>query len=120
MRRFSMMWFGLGFVIAILVSGGLQMASAQPREGYGRGGSPLPRFVVAYSRFGGDKVVGAVRRTSLGPQVQLPGGSWIYCRISCSETLRVETVDFWAARNGPGGRSVGAMEQGISIYLGLW
>lgn len=120
MRLFSVTWFVLGFFVTMLVSGGVHLASAQSRDGYGRGGSPLPRYVVAYSRFGGEKVVGAVRRTSLGPQVQLPGGNWVYCRISCSETLRVETVDFWAARSGPGGRSVGAMEQGISIYLGRW
>jgi hypothetical protein len=38
----------------------------------------------------------------LGYQVQLPGGTWIYCRMSCTETLRVETVDFWEARNRDG------------------
>lgn len=49
--------------------------------------------VVAVSRFGNGHVTGAVRPTSVGPQVQLPSGSWVYCRRSCSETLRVETVD---------------------------
>jgi hypothetical protein len=28
-------------------------------------------------------------------KVQLPGGRWVYCRRSCAETLRVETVDFF-------------------------
>ena len=50
--------------------------------------------VVAESRFGNGSVQGAVRMTELGPQVQLPGGRWEYCRRSCSETLRVETIDF--------------------------
>ncbi len=50
--------------------------------------------VVAESRFGNGSVTGAVRNTSLGPQVQLPTGRWVYCRRSCSETLRVETIDF--------------------------
>ena len=49
--------------------------------------------VIAISRFGNGSVTGAVRPTSVGPQVQLPSGSWVYCRRSCSETLRVETVD---------------------------
>jgi hypothetical protein len=49
--------------------------------------------VIATSRFGNGSVIGAVRPTSVGPQVQLPSGSWVYCRRSCSETLRVETVD---------------------------
>ena len=50
--------------------------------------------VVAYSRFGNGEVTGTVRNTELGPQVQLPSGRWEYCRRSCSETLRVETIDF--------------------------
>jgi hypothetical protein len=37
-------------------------------------------------------------------EVQLPGGNWIECRRSCSNTLREETIDFWAIRDrGPGG-----------------
>ncbi len=50
--------------------------------------------VVAYSRHGRGQVTGAVRNTRLGPQVQLPSGHWEYCRRSCSETLRVESIDF--------------------------
>lgn len=68
-------------------------------------------FVVAHSQFGNGTVSGPVRPTRLGPQVQLPGGTWEYCRRSCSETLRVETVDFWEGRaNG---------EQGLSQECGL-
>lgn len=62
--------------------------------------------VVAHSRFGNGSVSGPVRLTRLGPQVRLPGGTWEYCRRSCSETLRVETVDFWEGReNGLQGLS---------------
>ncbi len=56
-------------------------------------------YVVARSRFGNGSVSGPVRMTDLGPQVRLPGGTWEYCRRSCSETLRVETVDIWEGRN---------------------
>ena len=56
-------------------------------------------YVVARSRFGNGSTSGPVRMTDLGPQVRLPGGTWEYCRRSCSETLRVETVDIWEGRN---------------------
>ena len=56
-------------------------------------------YVIAESRHGNGTVTGAVRRTRLGPQVQLPGGSWEYCRRLCSETLRVESIDFWDSRH---------------------
>ena len=42
-------------------------------------------------------------------EVELPGGTWIECGRSCRDTLRRETVDFWAGRerfnggaDGPG------------------
>ncbi|MEQ1719140.1 MAG: hypothetical protein ABL907_24675, partial [Hyphomicrobium sp.] len=50
--------------------------------------------VIAESRFGNGSVTGPVRMTDLGPQVRLPGGHWEYCRRSCSETLRVQSIDF--------------------------
>ena len=60
-------------------------------------------YVVAESRFGHGTVVGPVRRGRTGWEVRMPGGTWIACRRSCSETLRVETVDFWENRGaGPG------------------
>ena len=32
-----------------------------------------------------------------------PAAPWVYCRRSCAETLRVETVDFWEAKGLGGG-----------------
>ena len=52
-------------------------------------------WVTANSRFGNGSVSGPVREARHGLQVRLPGGSWVYCRTSCSETLRVSTVDQW-------------------------
>lgn len=74
-------------------------------------------YVVAHSRHGNGSVSGAVRATSLGPQVRLPGGTWEYCRRSCSETLRVETVDIWEGRDS--GSSGLAQECGIFGCLGI-
>jgi hypothetical protein len=99
----------------LALAGGLvaEQAAADRGSGYGRrapgyGGG----YVVTESWRGGGRVAGRVRATPLGPQVQLPGGAWIYCKRSCAETLRAETVDFWDAQISPGAR-----EQGILIYL---
>lgn len=76
-------------VILAAALAGSGFAEAGHRRAAGPGDT-----VIAESRFGNGSVTGAVRNTDLGPQVQLPNGHWEYCRRSCSETLRVETVDF--------------------------
>ena len=76
-------------------------------------------YVVAESVSGNGRVVGRVRHTRMGPQVQLPGGNWIYCRRSCSETLRVSTVDFWESDEGAGSRNSTTNESGIFGNLGI-
>ena len=55
--------------------------------------------VVAESQFGNGSVAGPVRTGRNGLEVRLPGGTWVECATSCSETLRLETVDFWQAQN---------------------
>ena len=81
------------FAAACLASAGT-LAVSDPADAGRRYRSHAPEgYVVAESRNGHGSVSGAVRSTQLGPQVQLPSGRWVYCRRSCSETLRVETVD---------------------------
>lgn len=60
-------------------------------------------YVVAESQYGNGSVAGPVRYARHGREVRLPGGTWVTCRRSCSETLRVETVDFWQSQQGGGG-----------------
>lgn len=60
----------------------------------------VPASVIAESQFGNGTVTGAVRRTRLGLEVRLPGGNWIACGLRCSETLRIQTVDFWEWQSG--------------------
>lgn len=43
----------------------------------------------------GKCATGAVRNTAYGKQVQLPGGTWVYCAGDCREILRKKTVDYW-------------------------
>lgn len=86
---------------ALILAGSLATANAEP----GRRGSGYrdgPGFVTAVSKFGNGEVTGAVRYARFGREVRLPGGTWEACRRSCTEALRVATVDFWEARNGIG------------------
>jgi hypothetical protein len=89
-------WALTAMAAALLIwSGAIAPADAgwrRPPEDLRRG------YVVAESRYGNGTISGAVRPTRLGPQVQLPSGTWEYCRRLCSETLRVETIDFWESR----------------------
>jgi hypothetical protein len=58
-------------------------------------------YVTADSRYSGQSVRGPVRRSPQGGlEVGLPGGTWLACGISCSDTLRRETVDFWRNHGG--------------------
>ncbi len=57
-------------------------------------------YVTTESRFGNGTVSGPVRQGRMGREVRLPGGTWEPCKRSCSEALRVATVDFWYA-HGP-------------------
>lgn len=61
-------------------------------------------IVVAVSKYGNGTVSGPVRQARYGLEVRTPGGNWIGCRASCSETLRVQTVDIFEND----GRLVGA------------
>lgn len=57
-------------------------------------------YVVAESQWGHGTVSGPVRRGPRGWQVRLPGGTWINCVRSCTQTLRQQTVDFWETNTG--------------------
>lgn len=94
------------FTAAAVLAGGTTAALA--------GKAYYDGYVVARSDFGNGTVSGPVRLTSKGPQVQLPGGTWVYCRQSCSETLRVETVDFW--QSAKGGKRLGDATSDVSIF----
>lgn len=76
-------------------------------------------YVVAKSRFGNGSVIGAVRKAAKGLQVRTPGGNWIYCRASCSETLRAETVDQWENQGEMIGVGTAPLECGIFGCLDL-
>src|SRR6185312_8354068 len=67
-------------------------AKAVAAERRAAAGPGIVGYVTADSRYSGQSVSGPVRR---GPQgrleVRLPGGTWLECGRSCSDTLRRET-----------------------------
>jgi len=89
--------------LVALAAGGLALlahaesASAGQRDGL--------RVAYAESRHGNGSISGPVRLARYGYEVRLPGGTWMPCGRSCSETLRRETVDFW--ENHSQGKSEG-------------
>lgn len=69
--------------------------------------------IVAHSRHGNGSITAPVRSARNGYQVRLPGGNWIYCRRSCAETLRVETVDIFETQGSLTGYGTRMNECGI-------
>jgi hypothetical protein len=109
MRR-SLLASMAALMLAIAGDALMAAAAAQPRR------EPGPRYVyvTAESRYGGASITAPVRS---GPQgrleVRLPGGTWLECGRSCSDTLRRETVDFWKERGAPrqGGDGPGYLQR---------
>lgn len=85
---------------AALIAAGLALPMG-PVAAANRNPPGIVGYVTADSRYSGQSVSGPVRR---GPQgrleVRLPGGTWLECGISCSDTLRRQTVDFWRNHGG--------------------
>lgn len=100
---------------------GIVFAAAPADAGFrNRGYNGLEQGgVTAVSKYGNGSVSGPVRRARNGLEVRLPGGTWVGCRASCSETLRVQTVDFWENDGRLVGAGSAANECGIFGCLEL-
>jgi len=85
---------------AALTAAGLAMPTVGPVAA-DRNPPGIVGFVTADSRYSGQSVRGPVRRGPQGQlEVRLPGGTWLECGLSCSDTLRRQTVDFWRNHGG--------------------
>ena len=51
--------------------------------------------IKACSRRGHGCIVAAVRQGRQGPEVRLPGGTWVGCAGDCRESVLEKTLDFW-------------------------
>ena len=99
----------LSSLLAVAGLGGCVLAApAQAAQRQAAAGPGVIGYVTADSRYSGQSISGPVRK---GPQgrleVRLPGGTWLECGRSCSDTLRRETVDFWRNHGGRPGDSGG-------------
>jgi hypothetical protein len=92
--------------MAIVLTASLMAPTADAHSGRDARKEPIAGLVTAESRYGPQTITAPVRVSAAGRrEVRLPGGTWIECRRSCSETLRQETIDFWYIRSNPGGES---------------
>lgn len=57
--------------------------------------------VTACSSFGGGCYTAKLVRSSVGWKLQLNNGTIINCGVTCQDTLRVQTVDFWQDQREP-------------------
>jgi hypothetical protein len=82
----------LGIATVLTLSAAIALpAAAGFRRGYEKEGD----VAYAVSRHGNGEISAPIRFTRTGREVRLPGGTWVGCRRSCSETLRVETIDIF-------------------------
>ena len=105
---------------AVMLSGCAASVAADRADylGRGRDGGPVgrPVIVTAESRYGSATVSGPVRQAAHNRlEVRLPGGTWVDCHLSCSETLRRETIDFWQ-NHGSGPNATGQDGPGYFIW----
>jgi hypothetical protein len=82
---------GLLTLLAVVPLGGTEARQGGSARGYYQDGA----IVTAYSRHNNGSISAPIRKARFGWEVQLPRGSWIGCRRSCEETLRVETIDIF-------------------------
>lgn len=90
--------FGAALVVTAFMS--VPPICAQEREQIKNG------IVTACSKYSNGCYSAPLRETRLGPQMRLKGGTWVYCRGDCRDSLREDTVDFWETlreRSGDGG-----------------
>ena len=116
MLRQALVRRSFSLAAALMLSGCAASVAADRADYLGRGRDNGPAFVTAESRYGSATVSGPVRQTANRHlEVRLPGGTWVDCHNSCSETLRRETVDFWQ-NHGGGPRDAGPDGPGYFIW----
>jgi hypothetical protein len=84
-------WLSIAAAMAVALSA-VGAADAAPRRksaerGYGT--------VKSCSNYGHGCTTAPVRRTSVGEEFRLPGGTWISCRLDCKTAMREEVLDLW-------------------------
>lgn len=91
-------------IAAIAFLSGLAASSGAEAQGSRAFRGAPAKVITACSRFGSDCITAPTRPARFGPEVRLPGGTWISCKLDCKSTLRDETIDFWRVREFEMGR----------------
>jgi hypothetical protein len=97
-------------IAAVAMAALILPAAAGPRAV-----SKILGTVTAFSHDGNGSIRAPYRNTDVGYQVRLPHGTWVYCKTSCSETLRVNTIDVWAKVDNANPVGVGTLQQECGI-----
>jgi hypothetical protein len=79
-------------VCAALTMSAISIADAATRKKIADRGSGS---VQSCSNYGHGCTTAPVRRTSVGEEFRMPGGTWISCRLDCKTALREEVLDIW-------------------------
>jgi hypothetical protein len=98
-------------IAAVAVAALILPADAGPRAV-----SKILGYVTAHSHDGNGSIRAPYRATDVGNQVRLPHGTWVYCKRSCSETLRVNTVDVWANIDDASPIGVGTLSAECGVF----
>lgn len=102
---------------ARLVVAGIALATLSGHAFAGpRAVSKILGYVTAHSHDGNGSIRAPYRATDVGYQVRLPRGTWVYCKRSCSETLRVNTVDVWANIDDASPIGVGTLSAECGVF----
>lgn len=83
---------------ALVTAAGISAASAfveRPRDKFIGPSKNGYRYIRVESDNHPKAVIVPVRETRMGRQVRLPGGTWVYCEITCDYTVRRQSLDFW-------------------------
>ena len=83
----------IGLMIGLAAAGAGAVAMSIPAS------AARVRTVTAHSIYGHGSITAPVRPGRFGPEVRLPGGTWISCKLDCRTTLREETIDFWDTKD---------------------
>ncbi len=78
---------GVGLVLASVGAADAAPRKKSAERGYGS--------VQSCSNYGHGCMTAPVRRTSVGEEFRMPGGTWIGCRQDCKTAVREEALDFW-------------------------
>lgn len=83
----------------------LALALLSPAHAAKRNVRSVAGTVVGCSHFGHGCVTAPTRPAKFGPEVRMPGGTWIGCAGDCRDTIVAQTIDFWDIKRSetPGG-----------------